>query len=549
MNDAGRRRWLALIALALSGVLIGLDVTVLNLALPTLAAALHASSGDLQWFIDAYTLVFAAVVLPAGLLGDRYGRKRLLLVGLVLFGLASGACAASGSAGALIVARAGLGLGAAFVIALSFSVIPVLFAEEERQKAIAILASAAFLAYPIGPVLGGWLLSNYWWGWVFLMNLPIVVLAVAAVVVFMPESRSSRRRGLDLPGVLLSSAGLTALTYGVIEAGQKSWGSVSALMGIVVGVVVLGVFWAWERRTAGREGGEPLIELSLFRSRGFTWGTILATMTSFAMFGLLFAMPQYFIEVLGRDAMGAGVRLLPLIGGLMVGVFIASAAAGPRRPAAGGAGAAPRIGSNVLVAVGFALMAVGLGLGATTVIDSSDSFALAWFVVVGAGLGFALPATMNAALGAISAERSGVGTALIMALRFVGSTIGVAVLGTILSSEYRSNLVETGLPASVAHAARASVTTGVAVAQKLGSPTLLHAVRVAFVDAMDVMLWVTAAIALAAAALALAFLPSLRARPARATSFSDEDALHIPTNRGREGSPSGVWRTRERRDR
>jgi len=200
-------KWLALIALAASAVVVGLDVTVLNLALPTLATRLRASSGALQWFVDAYTLVFAATILPAGLLGDRYGRKRVLLGGLALFGVASAACAASWSPATLIAARALLGLAAAFVTALSVSVLPVLFTEQERPRAIAILFGATLLAYPIGPLLGGWLLSHVWWGWVFLMNVPIVALAILAVARLLPESRSAHRPGLDLTGVAISSAG------------------------------------------------------------------------------------------------------------------------------------------------------------------------------------------------------------------------------------------------------------------------------------------------------------------------------------------------------
>lgn len=207
--------------------------------------------------------------------------------------------------------------------------------------------------------------------------------------------------------------------------------------------------------------------------------------------------------------MGAGLRLLPLIGGLMAGLIAATALQAPRKPT--DAAERPRVGARAIVALGFAVMAGGLGIGATTAIDSTEGLAATWFVIVGVGLGFALPATMNAALGALSPDRSGVGSALIMALRFVGSTIGVAVLGTILNSGYRHRLDLSGLPSSVAHAAQDSVTAGVAVADKLGSPTLLHSVQTAFVGAMDVMLWVTSGIAIAAMVLALIFLPSGRA--------------------------------------
>src|SRR5499427_1879246 len=282
MDAAGTRRWWALIGLALAVLVVGLDLTVLNLALPTLAADLNASTSDLQWFVDAYTLVLAAVLLPAGLLGDRYGRKKVLLISLVLFGVASVACAYSGSAEALIAARALLGLGAAGILPLSLSVLPVLFTPEERPRAIAAVTGAVFVSYPVGPILGGWLLDNFWWGSVFLINVPVVVLALIAVAALMPESRAKRRPSLDLPGVLLSSFGLTGLTYGFITAGQDGWGSPAALATIAAGVVLLVALVAWERQVSRRGAGQPLVELALFRSAGFTWGCILVTLVSFA---------------------------------------------------------------------------------------------------------------------------------------------------------------------------------------------------------------------------------------------------------------------------
>src|ERR1700740_3329471 len=207
MAENGARKWWALIAIAASVLVVGLDLTVLNLALPTIANDLHASTSDLQWFSDAYSLVLAGAMLPAGLLGDRLGRKKVLLVALVLFGASSAACAYAGSTGELIAARAVLGIGAAGIFPLSLSVIPVLFAPEERQRAIALMASATFISFPIGPIVGGYLLDHFWWGSVFLINVPVVVLAVIAVAVLLPESRSAERPRIDVLGVILSSAG------------------------------------------------------------------------------------------------------------------------------------------------------------------------------------------------------------------------------------------------------------------------------------------------------------------------------------------------------
>jgi hypothetical protein len=244
----------------------------------------------------------------------------------------------------------------------------------------------------------------------------------------------------------------------------------------------------------------------LFRSAGFTWGTTLSTLVSFAMFGIFFAMPQYFQEVRGADAMGSGLRLLPMIGGMVIGMIGSTRLASPRQ-VADGTPSSPLASVKGLVAAGFAIMAVTLGFGATTTVSSGTGFAAAWFAVFGLGLGLAMPQTMNAALGALSAETSGSGSALISALRQVGATIGVAVLGTVLSSVYRSHLVVTGLPDAVASAAKSSVVAGVAIAHKAGSVPLLDSVRHAFVAGMDTMLWACAGIALASAILAVIFLP------------------------------------------
>jgi MFS transporter, DHA2 family, multidrug resistance protein len=503
MADNPARRWWALIALAASVLVVGLDLTVLNLALPTVATDLHASTSDQQWFLDAYSLVVAAAMLPAGMLGDRLGRKKVLLAALVLFGASSAACAYAGGVAELITARAVLGIGAAAIFPLSLSVIPVLFAPEERQKAIALMASATFISFPIGPIVGGYLLDNFWWGSVFLINVPVVVLALIAVAVLLPESRSQQRLRIDVGGVLLSSAGLTGLTYGFIRAGQGGWTDALALAAIFAGVLVLAVFVAWERwLTRHAVSVRPLIELRLFRSAAFTWGTALATLVSFAMFGIFYAMPQYFQEVLGANALGSGLRLLPLIGGLVVGMISSTRLAAPRRDTG-----VPRASVKGLVAAGFTIMTVALAFGATTGSASRTGFAAAWLAAFGVGLGLAMPQTMNVALSALSAERSGSGSAVISAMRQVGATIGVAVLGTVLGSVYRAHLSMAGLPAAAAATARSSVVAGVGVAHKLGSVTLLEGVRNAFVHGMDTMLWACGGIAVASAILALIFLP------------------------------------------
>jgi EmrB/QacA subfamily drug resistance transporter len=505
MATSDSRRWLALIAIAVSVLVVGLDLTVLSLALPTLSRDLHASTGDLQWFSDAYSLVIAAAVLPAGVLGDRLGRKKVLLAALVVFGASSALCAMATSSGELIAARALLGLGAAAIMPLSLSVLPVLFTAEERPKAIAIMASATFISFPVGPLLGGWLLDNFWWGSVFLINVPIVVLALIAVAFLMPESRGQQRLRLDAVGVVISGLGLTGLTYGFIKAGESGWGDTTSLATIAAGVVLLVAFVGWERRVrAGR--GQPLVELSLFSSAGFTWGTLLSTLVSFALFGILFATPLFFQDVRGLDALGSGVRLLPMIGGMVVGMVGGSRLQNPRKDADGQL-LPPAVNVKVLVTAGYVIMAIGLAIGTLTKASSGTGFTAIWFTVTGLGLGIAMPAAMNAAIGALTAERSGAGTALITAMRQVGATIGVAVLGTVINDAYRGRLDLAGLPAQAASAVRSSVGAGVEAARAAHSVPLLDMVREAFVHGMSLMLWVCAGIALASALLALFFLP------------------------------------------
>src|ERR1017187_8299086 len=519
MNISDRRRWLALVAIAASVLVVGLDLTVLNLALPTLSAQLHASTSDLQWFSAAYSLVLAAALLPAGLLGDRFGRKRLLLIALVVFGASSAACAFATSSGGLIVARAVLGLGAAVVLPMSIAILPALFTAEERPRAIAIVMGATFIGYPVGPLLGGWLLDNFWWGSVFLINVPVVVLALIAVALLMPESHGERGRPIDVIGIGLSSLGLAGMTFGLIKAGQSGWSHAVTLMGIFGGA-------AGARR-------QPLIELLLFRSASFTWGTILTTMVSFALFGILFAMPQYFQEVRGVNAFGSGLRLLPMIGGMVLGMLVSTRLQTAPKSPAGAPPAGPRVGVRALVTVGFAVMAAALAVGATTSTHSGTVFAASWFAAAGLGLGFAMPAAMNAALGALSAQRSGAGSALISAMRQVGATIGVAVLGTVLLSAYRSRLGLTGVPTAVSQAVRGSAAAGIEVARKLDSVPLLDSVRIAFVHGMDVMLWACGGIALTGALLALAFLPS-KASPAARDESGPVAAAGVDNGQNRE---------------
>ncbi len=494
MKTQGARRWWALAAVSLGVLAVGLDGTVLTVALPTLAKSLHASESDLQWFTSGYFLVLAAAMLPAGLLGDRYGHKKVLSIAIALFGAGSVACAYSTSVGEFLAARVLLGLAGAGVIVMAISALTVLFAKEERPKAVGIWAAANFLSLPIGPILGGWMLSHFWWGWVFLINAPVAAIGVVALVTLVPESRADERPGFDLLGILLSVTGLVALTYGFIDAGEKGWSDATALIAMGVGVAGLAGFGAWERLLHRRAGGQPLLDLTLFRSASFTWGVILAAFAVLAMIGVLFTMPQYFQGVLGTNAMGSGLRLLPVILGLVLGAVPAERIVRV-------------VGAKLVAATGFLLLGVGLMAGSTTGVGSSTPFIALWMGVAGIGLGLALSTSTSAALVELSEQRSGVGSAVLQAVNKVGGPFGTAILGSALSSIYLSHVALAGLSAAAASEVKQSVFAGVAVAEQLGSAPLLHSVRGAFTDGMDVALVVSAGIALAGFVLTLLFLP------------------------------------------
>jgi len=490
-----RARWWAFGALAIAVLTVGLDNTILSVAAPTLATSLNASTADLQWFTTAYMLVMAAFIVPAGGLGDRFGRRRLLLAALFLFGASSAACAFAGSAGTLIGARVVLGLAAAFSLPLSLSIIPVLFSDrEERFRVMAMWVALGTVGAALGPVVGGALLAHFWWGSVFLINVPFVAIGMVGVALLVPESRSSQAGPVDIPGVLLSAAGLVGVTYGFISSGQRGWSDAWTWLPILLGAALLVLFAWWEVRVAF-----PLIDLGLFRNRSFCAGTVTATLYNFAVFGLLFAVPQFLQAVGGYDPLGTGLRLLPMILGTTIGTrFVTTSAR--------------RIGTRGTIALGFAISTAGLALGVATQPGTGYLVIATWMTMVATGVGLGLPGSLNAAMSALSTERSGAGSGLVQSLRQVGAAVGVAVLGAVLSSGYRGGVDLAGLPQPARESTLDSVGSGVQVAHRLGDDHLLHSVRSAFTHGMDTMLLVCAILTCAGAVVAMFMVPRRTSR-------------------------------------
>ncbi|GAT06881.1 EmrB/QacA subfamily drug resistance transporter [Mycolicibacterium novocastrense] len=510
--------------MALAVLVFGFDITILNVALPTMATALSAGTEALQWMVNAYIVVLAGLMLTCGALGDRYGRKRSILLALVVFGAASAAATWADSAGMVIAARAVMGIGAAILMPVAFAVVAALFAPRERGKAVTVVVMAVSIGMPLGPLIAGYLLDHFWWGSIFLINVPMVALALVAIAVFLPESRDPDRGRPDVAGAVLSTAGLGALVYGIIAAPDRGW--TTAVVGgcVGAGLLLLAVFTWWELRIA-----EPMIDLRLFGRRQFLWGSMAGVLVSFGMLGILFVVPQYMQFVGGHDALGTGLRLLPLMGGLIVG-----APAGERLAA--------RLGYRVPVSAGLAVLAAGLAIGATTDTSSGYGFVALWLAVVGAGIGAALSPAMDAVLGALPTEHAGAGTAITMTLRQVGGALGVALLGSVLSQGYTDRIDTRGLPADAADAARDSIAAALAVAARLADPGLAASAHAAYMHGMALVLATTAAIGFIAAALTGALLTGRPDKHAVDRADSGWDAS--PTYRAARSSAGAQHRSR-----
>ena len=489
------RRWKALGVLALSLFVVTVGNTILNVGLPTIRDELGASASQLQWIVDGYLLVFAGLLLTAGSLGDRFGRRRALVTGLLVFGVGSLAATLSDSSATLIASRALMGLGAAGIMPTTLSILTNIFPTGERPKAIAIWAAVSGVGIAVGPITGGWLLEHFSWHSLFLVNLPIVAVALVGAAVLVPESRDPAAPKLDLPGAGLSIAALTTIVWAVIEAPERGWGSSVILAAFALGLSALAAFIAWERHTS-----QPMIDVTVFRNLRFSAASLSITFVFFALMGVLFFITTYMQAVLGYSALGTGLRVLPVAFGMVMASRVSVKLVG-------------KVGTKVIVAGGLATVALALSLYTQLDVDTAYGFFATAMFLMGAGMGLAMAPATEAIMGALPKAKAGVGSAMNDVVREVGGTLGVAVLGSVLNSRFVSGMsgAVDGLTPEQAHLAGDSVGAAHAVASHLDATTaqaLVGAADQAFVDAMATTAGLAAAVALVGALIAVAFLPA-----------------------------------------
>ncbi|MFD4906293.1 MFS transporter [Kitasatospora purpeofusca] len=483
------RRRPALAALCLALVVTTIDNTVLNTALPALAEALPASTSDLQWINNAYTLVFAAMLITAGSLGSRFGHRRTLTGGLAVLALASSAAALSDSTGQLVAFRALMGLGAAFVMPATLSIIVALFGPRERGRAIAVWSATAGIGIVVGPVTGGLLLDHFAWGSAFWINVPLVALALTSVLLLVPALPGRRTGRLDLPGLLLSAAGLAALVDAVVQGPERGWLTATTLAEAAAAAVLLTAFTVWELRTA-----HPMVDVRLFADRTFSVAGGILGITFFALFGMLFGYTQYLQLVHGFSPFEAGLGALPFA------LSMAATAGTSDRTAA-------RFGPRNTVAAGLAVMAAGLGaLSLITVTTPYAVLALA-MGVVGAGMGLVMAPASTATVAAVPREKAPMASSVNSVVRELGGALGIAVVGTVVSASYRSQLA-TALPNAPAPAGADLPSAHLVAAGLPPGPAdrLVAAANEAFTTALDHGTQLCALVALLGAAAALARL-------------------------------------------
>jgi EmrB/QacA subfamily drug resistance transporter len=447
------RRGFALAALCTAALVISLDTTIVNVALPSLVRQLHASTTNLQWVVDAYSLVFAALILTAGSLGDRLGRKGTLIVGLGLFGAASLAGSAGTTVHQLIAARAVMGLGAALIFPATLSLISNIFTERaERARAIGLWGATTGVGIAMGPIVGGWLLGRFWWGSVFLLMAPVAAAVAMLVAAVVPPSRDPRTPPVDWAGLVLSSAGMGALVFTIIEAPDWGWGSARTIAGFAASVAVLaGFVWVERRRRY------PMLDVGLFTNPRFTAASGAVTVAFFALSGFIFLVTQYFQFLKVYSPLTTGVRLLPVAISVAVSSLV-------------GTRAAVRVGNKLVVTSGLVLLCgaflwISTASGATPYLEIAGQM-----ILLGMGMGLTSAPATEAIMGVIPKEKAGVGSAVNDATRLLGGTLGVAVIGSVSASLYASSLIAAlpaGLPRTTVEAAKGSVGGAIVASQHL----------------------------------------------------------------------------------
>jgi EmrB/QacA subfamily drug resistance transporter len=455
-----RNRWIALAFMAISLLVIALDGTVLNLALPSIANDLGSNASQLQWIIDAYVLAIAGLLLTMGYLGDRLGRKPTLTVGLIIFALFSLGAALSNSTEMLVGMRAMMGIGAAIILPATLSILTATFRDpKERAQAIALWAATFSLGMGIGPVVGGWLLDNFHWSSVFYINIPIIAVGIIGGAYFIENSKTDNPRKIDIPGTILSIGGIFALVYAIIQAGQDGWWATNVLYAFGAAAVLLGVFIVWELKSKN-----AMLPLHFFKNMSFTGANVALTLVAFGLMGSMFFLGQFLQSVQGYSPFEAGVRLLPMAAVSFISTVLS-------------AKIAERIGTKVTVALGIFIAAIGFFYFAqiAAVDVSYAKFALA-MCIISLGIGMTMSPATNSVMGSVPVSQSGIGSAMNSTTRQVGAALGVAVLGSILNSTYiaRINAVNwpTQLPAQAMEAIRGSIQGAHIVAQQVPLPQL-----------------------------------------------------------------------------
>jgi EmrB/QacA subfamily drug resistance transporter len=504
-----RRRLAVLATVCLAVFAINIDTTIVNVALPDLTRQLGATTRDLQWVVDGYNLAFAALVLAGGSIGDRIGRRPVLLIGLLGFGLAAGLASVCSSSGALVGMRFVMGTFAALIYPTTLSIITNTYPDRaDRAKAIGVWGAVTGLGVAVGPVTGGLLLSHFWWGSVFLALVPVAVIAAGLTFVVVPESRQPGAARLDLPGLLVSSGAIGLLVYTVIEAPQHGWASTRSLTGFVAVALLVAVFVAVERR---RE--HPMLDVGLFRTPAFSAASGAVTVAFFALFGFIFLITQYLQFVRGYGALSTGVRILPVAGSIAVGSVVGARLAG-------------RVGTRVVVMTGLGLFGAAFAWIALSAADESYLRIALQMTIMGTGLGLTSATATESILSVLPPAKAGIGSAVNDATREAGGTLGVAVIGSVASSVYLHHLGRTAvahLPAHATVTARSSVGAAYAVARHAPTPLssrLVADVTASFMHGLHVGCVVAAGVCWAGAVGALA-LPGRTPRPLTAEPGAD----------------------------